>query len=439
MRWIVIHDRYYFPRSNHELKDIKKDEGELLLQVTDPELISGSASIESKTNEDKVIEEVSKVNPVNILSDKHLEPTESIKPAPIFETPSGSRTIEDLKARFYDVSRKVLKFRHARGDAMGPTEDELYKQMKYSKESEVKRKQHLESLLSRTPAEIAEEEALVLESRKLETAAELMLLERAEILRVLDAPVTAGKINEFQTSQELAQLTAQLMSDKSKKRKDLSIPTPGPDPQLQQLQNAHQLQQQAMHNQATAQGIQQTNQLHSHTQLQPQSLMDQKAASDSRRGTKVKNELDDSVQSTNTKGTKKGNIKKDKDLNKKTPLTGSSAIAAAIHRKLSSKEEAAYGLSYHDKLSTGVYLRSSKITTYKQALQSKIHQVLAELGISARPIMPTAKVTAKFDSLQQSISVLLETKKQADKLETEIQVLRTQRAYNSSLNNESIQ
>lgn len=81
-----------------------------------------------------------------------------------------------------------------KSETVGQAEDEMYRQMKYSKESEVKRKEHLECLLARSPAEIAEEEALVLESRKLEAAAEMMLLERAEILKILDAPTPTQKL-----------------------------------------------------------------------------------------------------------------------------------------------------------------------------------------------------------------------------------------------------
>lgn len=410
LRWIVIHDRYYF-KQPEEQSDANSDAQEK------SDATSTSSDTTSKPKDDTK------------TAEQHVEPTESTKPAPIFEAPPGSRTIEDLKARFYDVSRKVLRFRHARGEAVGASEEELYRQMKYSKENEVKRKQHLESLLARSPAEIAEEEALVLESRKLEAAAEMMLLERAEILRILDAPATAGKISEYQTSQGLAQLTGQLlMSDKNKKRKDPNSATPlaSPVPDAQLLQNAQQLQ--ALQSQGTVQGLPQQAHL-SQGQGSSQSQATSAATETKRGATKVKNE-DDSA--ANTKGTKKGVNKKDKEATKKAPLTGSNAIAAVLHRKLSSKEEAAYGLSYHDKLSTGVYLRSSKITTYKQALQVKIHQVLAELGISTRPVMPTARVAAKFDSLQQSISVLLETKKQADKLETEIRVLRAQKSYNAN-------
>lgn len=418
LRWVVIHDRYEYKRPLSEIKSSQDEKTE-----------NGDTKIEEK----KENEESETENP-STSPEEQIEPTESTKPIP---AQPNTRTIEDLKARFYDVGRRIMKSRQNKSEHVGQAEDELYRQMKYSKESEVKRKDHLERLLARSPAEIAEEEALVLESRKLEAAAEMMLLERAEILKILDAPPSTQKITEFQSSQGLAQLTGQLFNaDKNKKRKDQ--PNPATAEAIQQHnQNLHYLQQQ--HQQLQAQQAQKLQQLQTQPVIQ---TLDDAKAMEKKNSKSIKTESGETTPGTPTssgnKISKKGvvNPKKEKEQVKKTQLTGSSAIAAAIHRKLSSKEEAVYGLSYHDKLSTGVYLRSSKITAYKQTLQGKINQVLAELGIPPRPVIPTAKVTAKFDSLQQSISVLLDAKKQADKLEMELNVIRAQKGMSPN-NNEN--
>lgn len=357
LRWVVIHDRYHFPRQK-----LLKDE---------------NVKVEGEAKENAVAE----------------------IPKPV------TRTIEDLKARFYDIGQRLIKLKQQRGEHIGAAEEELYKQMKFNKENEIKRKQHLERLLSRNPAEIAEEEALVLESRKLEAAAELMLKERAEILRLLDAPnCNNSKIAQYQTSQGLAQLTnTLLLSDKNKKRKDTpntplsGSPPPQPD-------------------------VQRGTQEKSSTKAQP-----------AKRTTTAVNSATTSGNTTPAESTKAPvkTKKKDKEASKKGASAGAAAVATAIQRKLSPQEEQAYGITYHDKIPSGVYLRSSKIATYKQALQAKMDQALAELGIPSRPVMPTGKVCAKFDSLQHSISVLLEAKKQADKLETEIQIIRAQKSGNA--------
>lgn len=276
------------------------------------------------------------------------------------ETPDGTaRTVEDLKERFYNVVTAMSKSPEkytAEGYNMTP--------VKFPRDMEIKRKQYLERLLARSPAEIAEEEALILKSRKLELSAAKMLQERADLLKLLDAPQPTSSVAQFQTSQGLAHLTSTL-NDKSKKggkpTKDGSVGPQVPD----------------------------------------------------RAG---------SVEKT----TKKEDVKEAKKAAKEDKKAATT-IAAAISKKLTTKEEAAYGISYHDKLTPGVYLRSSKVTTFKPTIQTKIVAALQDIGIPPKPVMPTAKVCAKFESIQHSMSVLLETKRAADKLETEIRLLRGQK------------
>lgn len=238
----------------------------------------------------------------------------------------STRSIEDLKERYYEVCSALLK----KDPNLSPADQDLLTQMQYSKASELERKAHLEHLLSRTPAEVAEEEALILESRRLESQAERLLAERNEIINLLETPQATASIQNYQTSQGLAQLHQQLLAEKSRKPKE-----------------------------------------------------------------PVR-----------------------KDYNK-------SGIANLIlQKRLSAKEELAFGVSYSDRLTPGVYLRSQKLSTMKQSAAQKTRSVLQELGISVRPVMPTAKVCAKFESLQHSISLLLETKKVQDRLETEIAILK---------------
>lgn len=404
LRWVVVHDRYSFLRKLHKTApvgtviEVKMEEG------VSPNLTPSTPSTPAA--------------PATPVADKDEKKNDSTLAT------SSTRTIEELKSRYYDVCQRLLKLHEQqRGTPLTPAEEELYKQMKYPLENEIKRKQHLERLLSRSPAEIAEEEALVLESRKLEAAAEVMLAERAEILRLLDAPVSNSKITQYQTSQGLTQLTNTFMlMDKSKKRKDTpSTPISGSPPpsQLGQDLSAQQQQQQKSSNKNGHRKNSAVTVGGSHSPSRSVTPVTAPGTS----ATLGAGSNDGAV--TQTKGATKN--KKTKESTKKGAAAGAAAVAAAIQRKLTPQEEAAYGISYHDKLSPGVYLRSSKIATYKQALQGKMNLVLAEMGLPPRPVMPTARVCAKFDSLQHSISVLLEAKKQADKLDAEIRILRTQK------------
>ncbi|ODQ68664.1 hypothetical protein NADFUDRAFT_68824 [Nadsonia fulvescens var. elongata DSM 6958] len=241
------------------------------------------------------------------------------------------RVMEDLKERYYyvmyrlgqsTVSNSLSADTNNTIPAMNAVGMSSSPSPLFPREAELKRKQYLERLLQRSPSEVAEEEALVIKSRKLEAASKRMLAERADLLHLLDAPQASASVNQYQSSQGLSQFASSLLSaDKNKKKK-----------------------------------------------------------------------------------------------------------ISKVAKKLSAKEEAAYGISYHDKLvPVGVFLRSSKLTAFKPAVAAKVAATLAELGVPPKPVMPTAKVCAKFESVLHSIGVLLEAKKQVDKLETELKILKSKK------------
>ena len=317
LRWLVIHDRYDY-KDTETPTELQQGSQELKGEQT-PEVDSKEADTEMAEAPDTSSNAGDKSTPD--LADLAAK------------TPNG-RTVEDLKDRYYEVSRALLK----RSNHLSPADEELLEQMNFSKENEVKRKAHLERLLSRSPNEVAEEEALVLECRRLEALAEQMVQERAEIFALLDTPATTGSIAQYQSSQGVATLHQQLMQEKSRKPKDVTVGVSG----------------------------------------------------SSRR-----------------------------------PDDRKSGLAAQIiQKRLSAKEEAAYGISYHERASAGVYVRSSKLSSLKQSQAVKAQAVLNELGLPVKPVMPTAKVCAKFDTLLQSVTVLLDAKRHMDKLEAEIQVLK---------------
>ena len=75
------------------------------------------------------------------------------------------------------------------------------------------------------------------------------------------------------------------------------------------------------------------------------------------------------------------------------------------------------------------YLRSYKLPTPKAAIAPKITQALAELGISlTRLVMPTRETTALLEALLENTTTLIETKRQVDKVDYDIQVLKNRLA-----------
>ena len=94
----------------------------------------------------------------------------------------------------------------------------------YCKPRELERKQYLENLLKRTPAEIAEEESLVIEARRFEIAAKKMLMERSNLLTLLDSPQTTQNVSQYQSSQGITNLYNNLLIyDKHQRRSKWQI------------------------------------------------------------------------------------------------------------------------------------------------------------------------------------------------------------------------
>ncbi|KAJ1942246.1 swr complex subunit [Linderina macrospora] len=85
------------------------------------------------------------------------------------------------------------------------------------------------------------------------------------------------------------------------------------------------------------------------------------------------------------------------------------------------------------KLGPGVFLRSDKLHPIPKNKLEAVKDFMQDLGLSSpntiwpRPVMATPAVCDRFDSLQSTIIPLLDCKKTVDKLETEVQVLRSRR------------
>ncbi|KAI9189677.1 swr complex subunit [Blastocladiella emersonii ATCC 22665] len=88
-----------------------------------------------------------------------------------------------------------------------------------------------------------------------------------------------------------------------------------------------------------------------------------------------------------------------------------------------------------DKLNPGVFLRTSKLTSVKPALQTKLSAILQEVGVRPldRPVMCSTAVYQRFEELKANALQLLELKKQADKLESELRTFAHKRELYHSL------
>ncbi|CCH62089.1 hypothetical protein TBLA_0G01430 [Henningerozyma blattae CBS 6284] len=320
-----------------------------------------------------------------------------------YEDNGKTRTLEDLKSQFYKVSKAYFH----KKDPKNP----LLTSLDFRKDKEIERKNYLQRLLARSAAEIAEEEALIIESRKFEVAAKRTLNEREALLRLLDSPHSEQSVSRYLTSQGMSQLYTSLLSDKSRKRKhpsSNSIPeNPWMKQQQQFAQQRQQLQQQ--HHQQQQQQLQQRIQ---------QQENEQKSQNIKQELSVKPNDSIPSIPSTSKK-TKKQKQEEQQAQKKKSE----SARLEQLLSKFSEEERTALGVIVHEKkLNAGVYLRSTRIPSFKPALQNKVNLMMQELGLPMRPTMVTKRVMERQEHLLKQIANLADLKKHYDKLEAEVEV-----------------
>ncbi|KAL0949355.1 hypothetical protein HGRIS_009424 [Hohenbuehelia grisea] len=134
-----------------------------------------------------------------------------------YEYPGGvSRSLEDMKDRYFSVCRKLVRNRPWTGDEA--SKSQLIQSFQFDKEREVTRKKYVTSLENRTPEQIAEEEALFIELKRLEQNERRFKRDRDELLRTL-AGIDSGLPDVVEDE---ASLTAPLPGDFLKRKKTKS-------------------------------------------------------------------------------------------------------------------------------------------------------------------------------------------------------------------------
>ncbi|TIB10384.1 hypothetical protein E3P77_02366 [Wallemia ichthyophaga] len=98
-----------------------------------------------------------------------------------YEWRSG-RTLEDLKARYFDICRKLIQSRISSDES---STNQLLQAYQFDKEREMMRKQYVNSLFARTPQQITEEEELYIEAKRIEQDERKWRCERDELVRTV--------------------------------------------------------------------------------------------------------------------------------------------------------------------------------------------------------------------------------------------------------------
>tara|TARA_R110002003_G_scaffold38_2_gene2284 strand:+ start:13086 stop:14636 length:1551 start_codon:yes stop_codon:yes gene_type:complete len=281
--------------------------------------------------------------------------------------PSRKRSVEDLKARFYEISAKLMKQRIPEVQ-MDAEQYSTYEMLtKFDPVMERNRKMLATALMNRSMDEVKEEEFLLTELQRINMAANRLDAEREELRARLDAPqhnpaVSAG-LQAFTSSQALQALFQQLFQqDRSKKRASGGGTGPG---RLSLSAN---------------------DMVHT-----PGSAQAQLSAANRRQS------------------------------------MASQAVAQTPVKQLSPRQEERFNVSTHDRLTSGVTFGSDKLLKMRQAKSNvqtqKIGAALAELGIPDVIPIPTSKVGGTFEMLVTKLGKLLDVRKVREKEEGECRVL----------------
>jgi DNA methyltransferase 1-associated protein 1 len=279
---------------------------------------------------------------------------------------SSPRDLESLKARYYSVCAKAMEFSLPNGVAdMNAEEFALHEQYgKFNPETERTRKGLAWQLCRRSADDVKEEEYLLSELQRIMISAQKYENERAELRQRLEHVDGANQHPLQLTSAQLNHLYTQLMMQ------DRNRKSRGGRMSIDTLQSP-----------ATGGGL-----------ATPASAT---AHRDSLGGS----------------GQKKA-----------------SASALVPARQLSPRDEARFGVTTHDRLTSGVTFRTDKILKLRAAKShvqtQKIIGALTNLEIPELLPLPTTRVVEHFEALIGRINVLLDLRKVLAKEEAELQTAR---------------
>ncbi|KAL8970433.1 MAG: hypothetical protein Q9183_001527 [Haloplaca sp. 2 TL-2023] len=150
--------------------------------------------------------------------------------------PPKQRSMEDLKARYYQVAAVAMTLVNPL-TSMSESEFAIHEKMiKFDPSLETKRKQYAESMLSRSQDEIQEEETLLSELKRIVKNEEKFLQERRELYARLETAPSTTNATVNRSSESLSQLLKTLVeAEKNKRKRPLgegsSTPANGPSGQ----------------------------------------------------------------------------------------------------------------------------------------------------------------------------------------------------------------
>lgn len=301
------------------------------------------------------------------------------------------RSLEDLKARYYFISSTMIEKRNPQSNMNEREWKNWDLAARYDRDKETQRKRLAESLFARSEDEATEEKLLLAELKRILKDEDDWLASRQDITQRLDFSPTKsrrdalpdGQENLMERSSAGLSLVLQQLLTKERANKGLRRP-PGMTDMSGAASNA-------------SSGGPTWEKGHHPNQY-------------SRRNTMQSQASEDAAQTPTTGPQKKGSM-----------------VAPPSIRQLTPAEEAKYGVAHPaERMTSGVSFRNeraAKIATAKSQIQTqKIQGALAELGVPVRLVMPTERTVREFEVLVGEINLLLEVRKHAEKVRSEIAV-----------------
>jgi len=300
-----------------------------------------------------------------ILWDRYeYTPTKTIDSNDETNSNQPTRSLDDLKARYYTIKGKMLA-QETPIASMNGQQYSLYQTLtNFNVKQEQLRKSMVESTLYRTEGEVQEETALLAELQRIMINQTQLENDRRELRERLDHPIATPSTINYTTSQALAQLHQQLtLADRNKKDRRLKD-LPGVVTGTPTQQSAH----------------------------------------------------------PNTAATNK----RQRDSLASAISLPAGSTPSDLIRPLSPVSKSRFFITSHDRIPAGVTFASDKLIKpriAKSGIQTeRIAAVLQTLKIPDLIALPTQKVVEGFEKVMGKVGVLLDMRKIAEREEGDIKV-----------------
>ncbi|OBA27858.1 hypothetical protein HANVADRAFT_51970 [Hanseniaspora valbyensis NRRL Y-1626] len=280
---------------------------------------------------------------------------------------------------------------------------EMNSLLNFDLEKDINRQKNLERLFNRSAAEVAEEEALILEAKKFEVTSKKIKEERDNIVKLLDYPKTQSNFipEQFLSASGFSQLYKSLMkmrSSASNNNKFSKFPENPWKLQFSKFKSQKQ-------------------------KLDPESNNSNNHINSGSSSNNINNTVND------------GNDTNEESYKLNFILSSLSKRAGNNITQANTKNEMIYELISHltdfekDKLhielnsnmyaQSGISLNSSKLTTNRTSVESKIEKLYQELEIPPKPIMMTSNLIQGYNFLNGVLLECVNIKQSIDKMDAD--------------------